>query len=179
MHLKRNFAFFKFKKLFIHKLLIKKKKRQNNSIFFLTEKPLHFSFYKAELNGVIFLFLKRKMIKLKFNTLNIDDSIQNALQKKGFENTSEIQEKVIPEVLLGKDVIGKSKTMLWDNNKAVFRSRISPTALNYWHDSRINSISCYGFAISCRNSNPCNNCSYCLLDFKEHEMISLFVFFCY
>ncbi len=47
---------------------------------------------------------------MKFNTLNIDDSIQNALQKKGFENTSEIQEKVIPEILKGKDIVGKSKT---------------------------------------------------------------------
>jgi len=47
---------------------------------------------------------------LNFNELNINDSIKHALQKKGFENASEIQEKVIPSALEGKDIVGKSKT---------------------------------------------------------------------
>jgi len=47
---------------------------------------------------------------LNFNELNINDSIKNALHRKGFENASEIQEKVIPLALKGNDIVGKSKT---------------------------------------------------------------------
>ena len=42
--------------------------------------------------------------------MNIKDSIKKALQRKGFFKASEIQEKVIPAALLGKDVVGKSRT---------------------------------------------------------------------
>ncbi|MBN2127172.1 MAG: DEAD/DEAH box helicase, partial [Candidatus Diapherotrites archaeon] len=47
---------------------------------------------------------------MNFNELNINENIKNALKKKGFVNPSEIQEKVIPEALLGKDIVGKAKT---------------------------------------------------------------------
>ncbi|MFH1663625.1 MAG: DEAD/DEAH box helicase [archaeon] len=50
------------------------------------------------------------MIYLNFNELNLNDSIKHALQKKGFVNVSEIQKKVIPSALEGKDLVGKSKT---------------------------------------------------------------------
>lgn len=36
----------------------------------------------------------------------------------------------------GKDFIVNPIVGLWDNNYAISRSRISPTALNYWHDAR-------------------------------------------
>ncbi len=48
--------------------------------------------------------------KLKFEELNIDRHILEALNKKGFKDVSKVQEKVIPEALLGKDIIGKSQT---------------------------------------------------------------------
>ncbi|MFH1256623.1 MAG: DEAD/DEAH box helicase [Candidatus Diapherotrites archaeon] len=47
---------------------------------------------------------------MKFDELNINDSIKKAVQKKGFTDASEVQEKVIPEALQGKDLVGKSKT---------------------------------------------------------------------
>ena len=47
---------------------------------------------------------------MNFNELNLNDSIKNALHRKGFENASEIQIKVIPSALEGKDIVGKSKT---------------------------------------------------------------------
>ena len=42
--------------------------------------------------------------------MNINESIKKAVQKKGFVKASDIQEKVIPAALLGKDIVGKSKT---------------------------------------------------------------------
>jgi len=47
---------------------------------------------------------------VNFNELSINNAIKAALQKRGFEKPSEIQEKVIPAALLGKDIVGKSKT---------------------------------------------------------------------
>lgn len=61
-------------------------------------------------DSVILLFLKTGVDKLNFSELNINDNIRMALQRKGFSKPSEIQEKVIPQALLGKDIVGKSKT---------------------------------------------------------------------
>lgn len=36
----------------------------------------------------------------------------------------------------GKDFVVKAVLGLWDSNYAIFRSRISPTSLNYWHAAR-------------------------------------------
>ncbi|MFH1240470.1 MAG: DEAD/DEAH box helicase [Candidatus Diapherotrites archaeon] len=47
---------------------------------------------------------------MKFEELNINKRILNALYNKGFEKVSKVQEMVIPEALLGKDVVGKSQT---------------------------------------------------------------------
>jgi len=47
---------------------------------------------------------------LNFNELNIHENLVRAIQKKGFVKVSEIQEKVIPTALLGKDIVGKSQT---------------------------------------------------------------------
>ncbi len=47
---------------------------------------------------------------MNFNELNINNNIKMALTKKGFVKPSEIQEKVIPSALSGKDIVGKSKT---------------------------------------------------------------------
>jgi len=49
-------------------------------------------------------------MKLKFEELNLSQSMQRAIQKKGFESPSEVQEKVIPAVMREKDIVGKSKT---------------------------------------------------------------------
>ncbi len=61
-------------------------------------------------NSVIFLFLKIGDDNLNFSELNISDSIKNAVERKGFSKVSEIQEKVIPTALEGRDIVGKSKT---------------------------------------------------------------------
>lgn len=47
---------------------------------------------------------------MNFNELNINKELERSLQRKGFLEVSEIQEKVIPEALLGKDIVGKSQT---------------------------------------------------------------------
>jgi len=47
---------------------------------------------------------------LNFSELNINDNILNAVHRKGFVEASEIQEKVIPQIFLGKDIVGKSRT---------------------------------------------------------------------
>ena len=47
---------------------------------------------------------------MNFNELNLNNSIENALHKKGFKSVSEIQKKVIPSALEGNDIVGKSKT---------------------------------------------------------------------
>ncbi len=47
---------------------------------------------------------------MKFSELNINENIKKALQNKGFVKPSEVQEKVIPSALDGKDLVGKSKT---------------------------------------------------------------------
>ncbi len=47
---------------------------------------------------------------MDFNELNLSENIRKAIQKKGFVNASEVQEKVIPAALAGKDLVGKSKT---------------------------------------------------------------------
>lgn len=47
---------------------------------------------------------------MNFSEMNISNSIQDALRRKAFSSPSEIQEKVIPAALKGKDLVGKSKT---------------------------------------------------------------------
>ncbi len=48
---------------------------------------------------------------MKFEDLKLNDSILNAIKKKGFESPSEIQAKIIPVVLEDKhDIIGVSQT---------------------------------------------------------------------
>ena len=47
---------------------------------------------------------------MKFEELNISDSLKQAIKSKGFEKPSEVQEQVIPAALAGKDLVGKSKT---------------------------------------------------------------------
>src|SRR3989344_1505573 len=46
----------------------------------------------------------------KFKQLNLSGGLLEAIRREGFENPSEIQEKTIPLVLAGKDVIGSSAT---------------------------------------------------------------------
>src|SRR3989344_1370293 len=45
-----------------------------------------------------------------FNELGLSENLLSLLEKSGFDNPSEIQEKVIPLILQGKDVIGGSAT---------------------------------------------------------------------
>lgn len=59
---------------------------------------------------MLFLFLIIGVDKLKFEELNISPRILSALNRKGFERASKVQEKVIPEALLGRDIVGKSQT---------------------------------------------------------------------
>ena len=47
---------------------------------------------------------------MKFNELNLPTYMLNAIDKQGFTDATEIQEKCIPLILNGKDVIGKSVT---------------------------------------------------------------------
>ncbi|MBS3083853.1 DEAD/DEAH box helicase [Candidatus Pacearchaeota archaeon] len=46
----------------------------------------------------------------KFKQLNLSEELLEAIQREGFDSPSEIQEKTIPLVLAGKDVIGSSAT---------------------------------------------------------------------
>jgi len=47
---------------------------------------------------------------LNFSELNLNENLRKAIQRKGFSKPSEVQEKVIPAILSGKDVVGKAKT---------------------------------------------------------------------
>ena len=50
------------------------------------------------------------MSNLKFNELNLSEEILKATESMGFETTTPIQSKAIPEVLAGKDIIGQAST---------------------------------------------------------------------
>lgn len=47
---------------------------------------------------------------MKFTELKLPEFVLNATNNEGFVEMTEIQEKCIPEILAGKDVIGKSQT---------------------------------------------------------------------
>ena len=48
--------------------------------------------------------------KTKFEDLEISDSLKKGLAEKGFKNLTEIQEKAIPALLQGRDILGKART---------------------------------------------------------------------
>nr|WP_300006214.1 DEAD/DEAH box helicase [Tissierella sp.] len=50
------------------------------------------------------------MSKLKFNEIDLSEEILKAVSEMGFEEMSPIQEKAIPVVLSGKDIIGQAQT---------------------------------------------------------------------
>lgn len=50
------------------------------------------------------------MNKLSFNDFGLDSDILESIKKLGYENPSEVQEKVIPLILKNKDIIIKSET---------------------------------------------------------------------
>lgn len=47
---------------------------------------------------------------MKFNELNLNPDIIEAIEHMGFEKATEVQEKAIPEILKGKDLIGCAQT---------------------------------------------------------------------
>lgn len=47
---------------------------------------------------------------MKFNELQINDNIKNAIDKVGYQETTDIQEKAIPVILSGKDLVARSQT---------------------------------------------------------------------
>ncbi|MBM3229651.1 DEAD/DEAH box helicase, partial [Candidatus Parvarchaeota archaeon] len=47
---------------------------------------------------------------MRFDELRLDERIQKALQQMGFESATEIQEKAIPLLLQGEDIVGQAKT---------------------------------------------------------------------
>lgn len=47
---------------------------------------------------------------MKFNELNLKPELLRAIEEMGYENPSPIQEKAIPVILEGKDIIGQSQT---------------------------------------------------------------------
>lgn len=47
---------------------------------------------------------------IKFEELNLSQNIKRALLEAGYENTTPIQEKSIPQILEGRDLIGQSQT---------------------------------------------------------------------
>lgn len=49
-------------------------------------------------------------IELKFEELELSDNIKKGLKDAGYITATEIQQKAIPEILKGRDVIGLSKT---------------------------------------------------------------------
>ncbi|MGO1468419.1 MAG: DEAD/DEAH box helicase [Tissierella sp.] len=50
------------------------------------------------------------MSKLKFNEIDLTQEMQRGISEMGFEEMSPIQEKAIPVVLSGKDIIGQAQT---------------------------------------------------------------------
>ena len=50
------------------------------------------------------------MSKLKFNEIDLSKEMQKSISEMGFEEMSPIQEKAIPVVLSGKDIIGQAQT---------------------------------------------------------------------
>ena len=50
------------------------------------------------------------MNNIRFKTFKISEEILNSLEKLGYKNPTEVQEKVIPLVLEGRDIIVKSQT---------------------------------------------------------------------
>jgi ATP-dependent RNA helicase DeaD len=50
------------------------------------------------------------MNKIKFEELNLSKELLRATSEMGFEQTTPIQSKTIPEILLGKDIIGQAST---------------------------------------------------------------------
>ena len=53
---------------------------------------------------------KEKYMENKFGKLGLRPALVGALAKQDIENPTEIQEKMIPAILEGKDVIGRSET---------------------------------------------------------------------
>ena len=49
-------------------------------------------------------------MKNEFSKFNISEEILKAVDGLGYKKPSEVQEKVIPEIILNKDVIVKSQT---------------------------------------------------------------------
>ena len=49
-------------------------------------------------------------IKVKFEDFELSKNIKKALKDIGYENATSIQEKAIPEILKGRDLIGQSQT---------------------------------------------------------------------
>ncbi|MCT7730707.1 MAG: DEAD/DEAH box helicase, partial [Lactobacillus iners] len=47
---------------------------------------------------------------MKFSELNLKPELLKAIKRAGFEEATPIQEKTIPLVLSGKDVIGQAQT---------------------------------------------------------------------
>ncbi|MFH1643785.1 MAG: DEAD/DEAH box helicase [bacterium] len=50
------------------------------------------------------------MSKLKFEELNLSRETLKAISDMGFEQTTPIQEKAIPEIILGNDIVGQAST---------------------------------------------------------------------
>ena len=48
--------------------------------------------------------------EIKFEDLGLSENILKALKDYGYENPTPIQEKTIPSIMEGKDVLGLSKT---------------------------------------------------------------------
>jgi ATP-dependent RNA helicase DeaD len=50
------------------------------------------------------------MNELKFEELNLSQEVLRAVSDMGFEQTTPIQSKTIPEIILGKDIVGQAST---------------------------------------------------------------------
>ncbi|MBD3231401.1 DEAD/DEAH box helicase [Candidatus Dependentiae bacterium] len=50
------------------------------------------------------------MNKLKFEELNLSKEVLKSISKMGFQNTTPIQAQAIPEIILGRDLIGQAST---------------------------------------------------------------------
>ena len=52
---------------------------------------------------------------MKFTEFNFKPYIQEALKEINFREATEVQEKLIPIVLAGNDLVGESKDRIWEN----------------------------------------------------------------
>ena len=84
-----------------------KEKSQNEDAFLLELKKLE---NKKEIESQPLEVLKGNDIENGFLDFGFNQSILNSLRNKGYKNPTPIQKAAIPELMLGRDLLGQAQT---------------------------------------------------------------------